>query len=168
MSAGSLDRQIEILLVEDNPADVRLTREALKEVEVPNHLSVVGDGVEALDFLRREGHYASAVRPDLVILDLRIPKKGGHELLAEIKGDHDLKNLAVVVFSTSQAEQDILRSYELQASAHVTKPGNLGQFLEVIRGILGWFANVKRSEATGEWAKNVSYQYTRIPHARHR
>ena len=128
-------RPIDILLVEDNPADVRLTREALLEARVLNSLYVVGDGMEALDFLRKRPPYASSPSPDLVLLDLNLPKKDGREILAEMKQDQDWKRIPVVVLTTSRAEEDIVRSYNLHANAYVTKPMDLNQFLRVIRVI---------------------------------
>jgi CheY-like chemotaxis protein len=121
------------LLVEDNPGDVRLTREALKEGKILNDLSVVGDGVEALAFLRREGRYAEAERPDLILLDLNLPKKDGREVLEEIKSDGDLKKIPVVVLTTSAAERDILNAYDLHANCYITKPVDLGQFIKVVQ-----------------------------------
>jgi CheY-like chemotaxis protein len=135
---------VEILLVEDNPGDVRLTREAFKEGKAFANLNVVEDGVEALAFLRRQGHYAGVVRPDLILLDLNLPRKDGREVLAEIKADPDLKRIPVVVLTTSQAEQDVLRSYDLQASAYITKPIDLDRFLEVIRTIDNFWLKVVR------------------------
>jgi len=126
-------RPIDILLVEDNPADVRLTREALQEAKVINSLHVVEDGMEALEFLRKRGHYANAPSPDLILLDLNLPKKDGREVLAEIKQDDNWKRIPVVILTTSRAEEDIVRSYNLHANAYVTKPVDLKQFLEVIR-----------------------------------
>jgi two-component system, chemotaxis family, response regulator Rcp1 len=128
-------RPIDILLVEDSPADVRLTREALKEAKVLNALHVVPDGIAALAFLRRQGQYASSPRPDLILLDLNLPKKDGREVLAEIKQDEDLKRIPVVVLTTSRAEEDIFRTYELHANAYVTKPVDLAQFLGVVRSL---------------------------------
>ncbi len=128
-------RVVEILLVEDSPSDTDLTIEALKEAKLRNHLSVVEDGIEAMEFLRREGKYANAPRPDLILLDLNLPRKDGREVLAEIKEDPDLKVIPVVVLTTSRAEQDVLRSYELQANCYITKPVDFEQFLEVIRSI---------------------------------
>ncbi|HUU31511.1 MAG TPA: response regulator [Phycisphaerae bacterium] len=127
--------RIHVLLVEDNPGDVRLTTEALREGKIPHHLHVVSDGVEAMAFLRREGPYADAPRPDLILLDLNLPKKDGREVLAEIKADENLKRIPVVVLTTSQAEEDILRTYELHANCYVTKPVDLQQFIAVIRAI---------------------------------
>ena len=126
---------IEILLVEDNPGDARLAVEALREAKVGNRLNVVQDGVEAVAFLRREGRYAQAPRPDLILLDLNLPKKDGREVLAEIKADADLKRIPVVVLTTSKAEQDILRMYELHANCYITKPVDLDQFMNVVRSI---------------------------------
>lgn len=131
----SYGRPIEILLVEDSPSDTELTREALLEAKVRNHLSVVEDGVQAMDFLRRQGSYAGAARPDLIMLDLNLPRKDGREVLAEIKGDPDLKTIPVVVLTTSQAEQDILRAYHLHANCYITKPVDFEQFLEAVRSI---------------------------------
>lgn len=129
------NRAIEILLVEDNPGDVRLTQEAFKEAKVLNNLSVVTDGVEALAFLRREGSYAGAPRPDLVLLDLNMPKLSGREVLAEIKSDERLKSIPVVVLTTSDADRDIEESYRLQANCYITKPVDLGQFIHVVEVI---------------------------------
>jgi two-component system, chemotaxis family, response regulator Rcp1 len=126
---------IEILLVEDSAADVRLTREALKEARVYNTLHVVGDGVLAIDFLRQRGEYQDAPRPDLILLDLNLPRRDGREVLAEVKSDDELKRIPVVVLTTSQAEEDILRSYDLHANAYVTKPVQLEQFLAVIQAL---------------------------------
>ena len=126
-------RPVDILLVEDSPADVRLTREALKEAKVLNELHVVKDGVAALAFLRRKGAYAEKPRPDLVLLDLNLPKKDGREVLAEIKQDSELKLIPVVVLTTSRAEEDVIRSYKLHANAYITKPVDLQQFLSVVK-----------------------------------
>ncbi len=131
----NLVRPIDILLVEDNPADVRLTREALQEAKVLNALHVVEDGVEALEFLHKEGRYVESPSPDLILLDLNLPKKDGREVLAEIKQNEKWKVIPVVVLTTSRAEEDIVRSYNLHANAYVTKPVDLRQFLEAIRVI---------------------------------
>jgi CheY-like chemotaxis protein len=128
-------RPVEILLVEDNPGDVRLTIEALRESKVRNSLSVAKDGVEALAFLRREGTFASAVRPDLILLDLNLPRKDGRQVLSEIKSDPALRTIPVVILTTSRAEQDVLRSYELQANCYITKPVDLEQFMTVVKSI---------------------------------
>ena len=135
-------RPIEILLVEDNPGDVRLTIEGLRETKVHNHLSVARDGVEALAMLRREGAFADVVRPDLILLDLNLPRKDGREVLAEIKADPELKTIPVVVLTTSRAEQDVLRSYELQANCYITKPVDLEQFLTVVQSIENFWLSV--------------------------
>ena len=135
---------IEILLVEDSPSDVDLTREALEDTKVHNNLSVVGDGVEALAFLRREGRYADAPYPDLILLDLNLPKKDGREVLAEIKSDPELRRIPVVVLTTSEAEQDIVESYNLYANCYVKKPVDLDAFIQVVRSIDNfWLAIVK-------------------------
>ncbi|MDD5560245.1 response regulator [Candidatus Methylomirabilis sp.] len=137
-------RQIEILLVEDNPADVRLTQEALKDGKLLNSLSIVGDGVEAIAFLRRQGKYADAPRPDLILLDLNLPKKDGREVLAEIKTDETLKSIPVVVLTVSKAEEDILKTYKLHANCYITKPVDLDQFISVTQSIEDfWFSIVK-------------------------
>lgn len=133
---------IEILLVEDDPGDVLITREAFAENKVRNHLSVVCDGEAALAFLRREGEYAEAPRPDLVLLDLNLPRKAGHEVLAEIKTDPVLQRIPVVVLTTSDAEEDIVRSYDLHANAYVTKPVDFDRFLHVVRQIDDFFVTV--------------------------
>ena len=128
-------RPIEILLVEDNPGDVRLTVEGLNEGKVRNNLHVAKDGVEALAFLRREGNYADAVRPDLILLDLNLPRKDGRQVLSEIKADVALKTIPVVVLTTSRAEQDVLHSYQLQVNCYITKPVDLEQFITVVKSI---------------------------------
>ena len=144
MSSQALGRPVEILLVEDNPGDVRLMQESFKESKVRNTLHVVRDGVEALAFLRGGGEYADAPRPDLVLLDLNLPKKDGREVLAEIKEDPDLKRIPVVVLTISKAEEDILKSYNLHANCYITKPIDLEQFLGVVKAIDEfWFTIVK-------------------------
>ena len=135
MVVPELVKPIEILLVEDNPGDVRLTIEALKEAKVINHLTVLKDGVEALAFLRRQEPFAKAPRPHLIVLDLNLPKKDGREVLAAIKADDSLKRIPVVVLTTSQDEQDVLRSYNLHANCYITKPVDLDQFIRVVRSI---------------------------------
>lgn len=135
MVVPELVKPIEILLVEDNPGDVRLTIEALKEAKVINHLSVLKDGVEALAFLRRQGAYTAAPRPHLIVLDLNLPRKDGREVLADIKADDSLKRIPVVVLTTSQDEQDVLKSYNLHANCYITKPVDLDQFVRVVRSI---------------------------------
>ena len=135
-------RPIEILLVEDNPGDVRLTVEGLNEGKVANNLHVAKDGVEALAFLRKEGDYSDAVRPDLILLDLNLPRKDGREVLADIKADPDLKTIPVVVLTTSRAEQDVLHSYQLQANCYITKPVDLEQFIHVVKSIEDFWLTV--------------------------
>lgn len=132
---ANIGRAAEVLLVEDSPGDVRLTREALKEGKVRNNLSVVHDGVEAMEFLRREGKYADAPRPDIVLLDLNMPRKDGREVLAEMKSDDDLKRIPVVILTTSEAEQDILKTYELHANCYLTKPVDLEQFISIVKSV---------------------------------
>jgi len=131
----AVGRPAEVLLVEDSPGDVRLTREALKEGKVRNNLSVVSDGVEAMEFLRREGKYKDAPRPDIVLLDLNMPRKDGREVLAEMKSDELLKRIPVVVLTTSEAEQDILRTYDLHANCYLTKPVDLEQFISIVKSV---------------------------------
>jgi len=126
---------VEILLVEDNPADVRLTQEALKEGKVFNNLHWAKDGVEALAFLRREGKHAGAPRPDIILLDLNLPKKDGREVLQDIKKDDKLKRIPVVILTTSKAEEDVLKSYNLHANCYVTKPVDLEKFMIVVKTI---------------------------------
>jgi CheY-like chemotaxis protein len=133
---------VEILMVEDNPGDARLTAEALKEGRVLNHMTVVPDGVEAMAYLRRQGKYEDAPHPDLILLDLNLPKKDGREVLAEIKGDPALRRIPVVVLTTSQAEQDIIRSYELHANCYVTKPVDLDQFISVVKSVEDFWLTV--------------------------
>ncbi len=135
---------IEILLVEDNPADVRLTQEALKEGKVRNNLHVARDGIEAMEFLRRAGKFANAVRPDLILLDLNLPRKDGREVLSDIKRDPDLKSIPVVVLTTSSAETDIFKSYTLHANCYITKPVDLDQFVQVVKSIDDFWLTVVR------------------------
>jgi len=144
MSRQTERRAVEILLVEDNPGDVRLTREALREGTVPSNLHVAHDGVEALAFLRREGSHRDAVRPDLILLDLNLPRKDGRQVLEEIKTSPELRSIPVVVLTSSQAEQDIARAYDLHANCYVTKPVDLDQFISVVRSIEDfWFGTVQ-------------------------
>ncbi|MDZ8053439.1 MAG: response regulator [Aulosira sp. ZfuVER01] len=135
---------IEVLLVEDNPGDALLTRIALEDSKIAVHLNVVEDGVEAMAFLRKQDKYANVPHPDIVLLDLNLPKKDGREVLAEIKGDEHLKRIPVVVLTTSQAEEDILKAYNLAANCYITKPVDFDQFVKIIRSIENfWFAIVK-------------------------
>jgi CheY-like chemotaxis protein len=137
-------RQVEVLLVEDDPGDVLMTKEAFQDYKVKNQLHVVNDGTEAMAFLRREGAHASAPRPDLVLLDLNLPKMDGREVLQAIKSDAELASIPVVVLTTSEAEEDVLRSYSLHANAYVTKPVDFERFIEVVRQIDDFFVTVVR------------------------
>jgi CheY-like chemotaxis protein len=130
------------LLVEDNPGDVRLTQEALREGKVRNHLHVAADGVEAMAYLRREGPHAQARQPDLILLDLNLPKKSGREVLAEIKEDPKLRRIPVVILTVSKAEEDVLKSYNLHANCYITKPVDLDQFLGVVKSIEDFWLTV--------------------------
>lgn len=144
MNSQSIGQPIEILLVEDNPGDVRLTLEALKEGKIYNNLTVVEDGAEALAFLRREGRHAQAVRPDLILLDLNLPKKDGREVLADIKNDESLRRIPVIVLTSSQAEEDILKAYDNYANCYVTKPVDVDQLFKIVKSIENfWLAIVK-------------------------
>ena len=136
--------RVEILLVEDNPGDIRLTREALDEGRLWNKLAVARDGVEAMSYLRRQGAYTSAPPPDLILLDLNLPRKDGREVLAEIKADENLKRIPVVVLTTSQAEEDVLKAYGLHANCYITKPVDFARFASVVQSIEDfWFAVVR-------------------------
>ena len=135
---------IEILMVEDNPGDVRLTKEALKEYKIRNELHVVEDGVEAMKFLNKEGEYQDAPTPDLIFLDLNLPKKDGREVLEEIKADPQLRRVPVIVLTSSGAEEDIVRSYDLHANAYVTKPVRLQEFIDAVRAIEDFWLSVVR------------------------
>jgi chemotaxis family two-component system response regulator Rcp1 len=128
-------KPVEILLVEDSPSDAALTIEALKAGKVVNKLTLVEDGVEAMDFLKRRGKYAKAARPDLIMLDLNLPRKDGREVLAEIKNDPDLKVIPIIVLTTSHSDKDILQSYQLNANCYITKPVDFTQFIDVVKSI---------------------------------
>ena len=144
MNMDPLGRPADFLLVEDNPGDVRLTQEALKNHKVQNNLHVVTDGEEAMNFLRRQGKHKNAPRPDIVLLDLNLPRKDGREVLAEIKSDPDLKAIPVVIITSSEAEQDIIKSYNLNANCYVTKPVDLDQFIKVVQSVKDfWLTIVK-------------------------
>ena len=144
MLRESLSTPINILLVEDNPGDIRLTQEVLKEGKVYNTLSVVENGVQAISFLKKENEYQDVQTPDLILLDLNLPKKDGREVLFDIKNDPDLKKIPVVVLTTSQAEEDILKVYDLNANCFISKPVDLGQFIDVIKSIKDfWLSIVK-------------------------
>ena len=137
-------KPVEILLVEDSPGDVRLTKEALKDSKVANTITVAEDGVEAMALLRREGKYAESVRPDLILLDLNLPRKDGRQVLEELKADEALKSIPVIILTTSQADEDIIRTYNLHANCYITKPVDLDKFLEVVRTIEDfWLSIVK-------------------------
>ncbi|HEU5330489.1 MAG TPA: response regulator [Thermomicrobiales bacterium] len=147
MQTDTTGRPIEILLVEDSPGDVRLTKEALREGKIRNHLSVASDGELALAFLRREGRYADAPRPDVILLDLNLPRKDGREVLTEIKADPQLRRIPVVVLTTSSNEEDIVRAYDLHANCFITKPVNLDQFISVVQSIESfWLTTVTLPE----------------------
>lgn len=143
-SATSAGRAIEILLVEDDPGDELITREAFEHNKLKNNLHVAHDGEEGLDFLYQRGRFEGAPRPDLILLDLNLPKYDGRQLLEKVKSDPDLARIPVVVLTTSSAEEDILRSYELHANAYVTKPVDLDQFINAVRQIEGFFIQVVR------------------------
>ena len=143
----ALDKTVEILLVEDNPGDARLTQEAIREAQSHNHLNWVIDGVEALTFLRKEGPHRQAPRPDLILLDLNLPRKDGRELLAEIKRDDQLKRIPVIVLTTSEAEEDISRAYRLKANCYITKPPQLDQLVRIIKSIEEFWFRVARLPA---------------------
>jgi two-component system, chemotaxis family, response regulator Rcp1 len=143
MTNRQATKMIEILLVEDSPADVLITREALTEAKLLNTIHVVEDGVEALEFLHRQGQYAAAPRPDLILLDLNLPRKNGREVLAEIKSDPVLKTIPVVVLTTSSAEEDVIRSYNLHANCYVIKPVEFNSFVKAVQSIRNfWFSVV--------------------------
>ena len=149
MHPSSMVKPIDILLVEDNPGDADLAREALENSKLHNDLSVVGDGVEAMGFLRRKGKYAQAPRPDLILLDLNLPKKDGREVLAEIKGDPDLKRIPVVILTMSKDEEDVLKSYNLHANCFITKPIDLTQFMKVVKSIEDFWLTIVKLPANG-------------------
>jgi CheY-like chemotaxis protein len=144
MANQEYGKPIDILLVEDNPGDSRLAMEALKESKLRNNLHIVTDGVEAMDFLYKRGKHAQVLRPDLILLDLNLPKKDGREVLAEIKSDPDLKRIPVVILTISKAEEDVLKTYNLHANCFITKPLDLNQFVTVIKSIEDfWLTIVK-------------------------
>jgi len=149
MCAAAYGKPVEILLVEDNPGDVDLAREALDNSKINNTLSVVGDGEEAMDFLHRRGKHAAAPRPDLILLDLNLPKKDGREVLAEFKADDNLKRIPVVILTTSKEEEDIIKSYDLHANCYITKPIDLHQFIHVIRAIEDFWLTIVKLPPSG-------------------
>ncbi|MDO8567633.1 MAG: response regulator [Dehalococcoidales bacterium] len=135
---------IDILLVEDNPGDVRLTLEALKESKVRNNMFVVEDGVEAMEFLRQKGKYAKAPRPDLILLDLNLPRKSGREVLAEVKADNSLRQIPVVVLTVSKSDEDVVRAYDLHANCYITKPIDFEQFMKITKSIEEFWLTIVR------------------------
>jgi CheY-like chemotaxis protein len=144
MTPKPAGQPIEVLLVEDDPGDVLLIREAFDFNKVHNNLNVVNDGEQALAYLRREGEYAGSLRPDLILLDLNLPRKDGREVLAEVKADETLRAIPVVVLTTSEAEEDVLKSYQLHANAYVTKPVDFERFVSIVRQIDDFFVSVVR------------------------
>ncbi len=144
MSRQDAGRPIEILLVEDSPGDVRLTQENFRDSKIRNNLWVVNDGEEAMAFLRRQGKHAGAIRPDLIVLDLNLPKMDGREVLAQIKADEELKRIPVVILTISKAEEDIIRTYDLHANCYITKPLDLEQFAKVVRSIEDFWLTIVR------------------------
>ena len=143
MVTRSLPKHVEILLVEDSPADILLTREAFEQNKIMNPIHVAEDGIRAMDFLHKRGEYASAPRPDLILLDLNLPRKNGREVLAEIKSDPELKKIPIVVLTTSSAEEDILKAYDLNANCYVIKPVGFDNFMNAIQSIRHfWFSVV--------------------------
>lgn len=149
MSPASPGKPIEILLVEDNPGDVDLTREGLQGFKVRNTLHVAVDGMEAMDFLRRKGKYAGVPRPDLILLDLNLPRKNGREVLAEVKSDEELRRIPVVILTTSKEEEDILKTYDLHANCYITKPIDLPQFIKVVQSIEDFWLTVVKLPPNG-------------------
>ena len=139
---------VQILLVEDSPGDIRLTREVLRDAKIANELHIVGDGEQAMAFLNREGDYADVRRPDLILLDLNLPRKDGREVLAELKDDPELHLIPVIVLTTSGAEQDVLRSYDLNAACYITKPIDLDEFISVVRSIESFWLSIVRLPQT--------------------
>jgi CheY-like chemotaxis protein len=148
MNADVIDKPIEILLVEDNPGDVALTRLALEESQLQVHLSVVGDGAAALEFLHHQRIYVTAPHPDLIVLDLNLPKKSGHEVLAEIKSDQQFRRIPVVILTTSEAEEDIFQAYNLYANCYIKKPASFSQFTEVVKSIEEFWFRIVRLPST--------------------
>ncbi len=144
------EKSIEILMAEDSPSDAELARQAFKNGKLLNELTIVRDGVEALAYLRKEGQYVDAVRPDIILLDLNMPRMDGREVLAAIKKDPTLKSIPVVILTTSEDENDVLKSYELQASCYITKPVEFDKFLDVARGIKQFYFNVVTLPPNGD------------------
>jgi len=150
MDSQAFGKPVEILLVEDNPGDVRLTQEAFKDGKMLNKLHVVEDGMEALAFLKQEGKYTDVPRPELILLDLNLPGKDGRDVLAEIKVDRDLKRIPVVILTTSRSEEDILRSYDLNANCYITKPLELDKFIEIVKSIEDFWLTIVKLPTEGK------------------
>jgi len=150
MGSEAFGKPVEILLVEDNPGDVRLTQEAFKDGKMLNKLHVVEDGMEALAFLKQEGKHTGAPRPELILLDLNLPTKDGRDVLAEIKADRDLKRIPVVILTTSRSEEDILRSYDLNANCYITKPLELDKFIEIVKSIEDFWLTIVKLPTEGK------------------
>lgn len=163
MSGRIRGTPIRILLVEDNPGDVRLTREAFKEGKVLNKLRVAKDGVEAMAFLRREGEYADAPRPDLILLDLNLPKKDGREVLADIKAHDDLRRIPVVILTTSKDEEDVLKTYDLHANCFITKPVDLQQFIDVVKSIEQFWLTVVKLPPPFDSLRTAALSPSKVP-----
>jgi CheY-like chemotaxis protein len=142
MKAKMIVKPIEILLIEDNPGDVRLIEETFKEYKVKNNLHIAYDGMEAINFLKKKGDYADVPRPDLILLDLNLPKKDGREVLDDIKKDNNLKSIPIVILTTSREEEDILRSYNLHANCYITKPVDLDQFIKVVKSVEDFWLSI--------------------------
>jgi len=150
MGSEAFGKPVDILLVEDNPGDVRLTQEAFKDGKMLNKLHVVEDGMEALAFLKREDKYIDVPRPELILLDLNLPRKDGRDVLAEIKADRDLKRIPVVILTTSRSEEDILRSYDLNANCYITKPLELDKFIEIVKSIEDFWLTIVKLPTEGK------------------
>ncbi len=149
MEMNNIGKPIEILLVEDNPGDIRLIQEAFKDAKIRNALNVVGDGVEAMAYLRKQGKYEKLSRPDIVLLDLNLPKKNGREVLKEVKSDEALKSIPVVVLTVSKADEDVIKSYNLHANAYITKPLDFNQFYKVVKIIEDFWLTVVKLPLQG-------------------
>ena len=142
-------RCIEILLIEDNPADIRLTKEIFKEAKINNNLNVVENGLEALEYLRKSSNYKNATKPDIIVLDLNMPKMDGREFLAKVKFDENFKRIPVIVLTTSESEEDILRTYDLLANCYITKPVDLDEFIKVVKFIEEFWLNIVKLPKVG-------------------
>jgi CheY-like chemotaxis protein len=151
MDYMSSAKPIDILLVEDNPGDARLAQEALKDSKVKNVLSIVDDGVKAMEFLNKQGDYPDAPTPDLILLDLNLPRKDGRQVLKEIKNDENLKRIPVVILTVSKAEEDVLRSYDLHANCYISKPIDLDQFLKVVKSIEDFWLTIVKLPPSGNY-----------------